>query len=58
MSNFFPPEQFTPGGQSDNPDYTTYETDDSGPPLNWRRQTPPAGEDGTVPSVSETVTKP
>lgn len=50
------PEQYTPGGQSDSPDPITYETNDAGPPLNWRRDTPPAGEDGSIPSVSETVT--
>lgn len=30
--------------------------DSSGPPNNWRRATPPAGEDGSIPSVSDTVT--
>lgn len=51
-----PPEQFTRGGQSNSPDYTTYETDDAGPPLNWRWETPPAGEDGTIVSRALTVT--
>lgn len=56
MSGFFVPEQYTRGGQSQNPDYTTYETDDSGPPLNYRWETPPPGEDGTIPSRALTVT--
>lgn len=30
--------------------------DSSGPPNNWRRQTPPPGEDGSIPDVSLTVT--
>jgi hypothetical protein len=30
--------------------------DSSGPPNNWRRDTPPAGEDGSVPDLRETVT--
>lgn len=50
------PEQFTSGGQSGSPDYITYEIDDAGPPRNWRRDTPPPGEDGSTPNVSETVT--
>lgn len=30
--------------------------DSSGPPNNWRRETPPAGEDGSVPDRRLTVT--
>lgn len=52
----FAPEQYTPGGLSSSPDYTTYETDDSGPSLNWRLATPPAGEDGSIPNTAITVT--
>lgn len=58
MSSFFPPEQYTPGGQSNLPDPSTYETDDSGPPNNYRWETPPAGEDGSIPSRADTVTAP
>jgi hypothetical protein len=29
--------------------------DSSGPPNNWRRDTPPAGEDGTVPDRRLTI---
>lgn len=54
----YAPEQYTPGGQSDSPDPVTYEIDDSGPPLNYRIETPPPGEDGSIPSRSETVTPP
>ena len=50
------PEQFTRGGLSNSPDYATYETDDSGPPRNWRWETPPAGEDGTIDPRATTVT--
>lgn len=53
---FLPPEEFTPAGQSNNPDYVTYERDDSGPPLNYRWETPPAGEDGSIPNRAITVT--
>ncbi len=50
------PHQFTPGGLVDAVDYVKYETDDAGPPRNWRRDTPPAGEDGSIPNVAITVT--
>lgn len=56
MSNFFAPEQYTPGGQSLSPDPITYETDDAGPPRNFRWETPPPGEDGTIVSRALTVT--
>jgi hypothetical protein len=29
--------------------------DSSGPPNSWRRRTPPAGEDGTVPDTRLTI---
>lgn len=51
-----PPEQFTRGSLSNSPDYATYESDDSGPPNNFRWETPPAGEDGTIAPVATTVT--
>lgn len=51
----YAPEQYTPGALSNAPDYDTYNTDDSGPPLNWRLETPPAGEDGSIPSRALTV---
>lgn len=30
--------------------------DSAGPPNNWRRATPPAGEDGSVPDLRLTIT--
>jgi hypothetical protein len=53
--SFFAPEQYTPGGQSLSPDPITYEADDAGPPLNYRWETPPPGEDGTIVSRALTV---
>lgn len=52
----YAPEQYTVGGQSNSPDPNTYETDDSGPPLNNRLLTPPPGYDGTIPDLPATVT--
>lgn len=52
----YAPEQYTPGGLSNSPDPVTYEVDDSGPPLDWRLQTPPPGYDGSIPDIPATVT--
>lgn len=38
-------------------DFIEHETDDAGPPRNWRLATPPPGYDGTIPDVAATVTK-
>lgn len=45
-----PEELMEPGSNA--PDYSN---DDPAIKNGWRRQTPPAGEDGTIPAVSETV---
>jgi hypothetical protein len=50
----FRPEDFSEPG-SGNVDYRL-NRDSSGPPNNWRRDTPPAGEDGSVPDRRLTVT--
>lgn len=51
----FQPEDFTEPGAVNAVDYRLHR-DNSGPPNNWRRETPPAGEDGTVPDRRLTVT--
>jgi hypothetical protein len=43
-----PLEEFTPAGQSQNPDYASYVYDDSGPPKNYRWPTLPPGDDGSI----------
>lgn len=48
------PAQFMEPGSSNAVDYRIG-NDSSGPPNNWRQETPPAGEDGTVPDRRLTI---
>jgi hypothetical protein len=49
------PESFMESGSSGAVDYRIGR-DSSGPPNNWRRATPPAGEDGSIPDLRLTIT--
>jgi hypothetical protein len=49
------PERYMESGSGNAVDYRVGK-DTSGPPNNWRRPTPPPGEDGTVPDLRFTVT--
>ena len=49
------PQKFQESGSSGAVDFRIG-ADSSGPPNNWRRPTPPAGEDGSVPDLRLTIT--